>query len=138
MFLSKQIGDALNRRFHTYSKGTKQGVATPKTDAFIELEVHPRYKYNLGRYLQVVRSVPLFESPQQQLARLELLERQLLDPVTSAQAALRLEAIGKEGIRILKKGLEAKDPEVRFYSAESLAYLDETCCVAVLKRSRRK
>ena len=135
VFLSKQIGDALNRRFHTYSKGTKQGVATPKTDAFVELEVHPRYKYNLGRYLQVVRSVPLFETPQQQLARLELLERQLLDPVTSAQAALRLEAIGKEGIRILKKGLEAKDPEVRFYSAESLAYLDETCCVAELKQA---
>ena len=95
VYLSKEIGNALNRRFHTYSKGMKQGVATPKTDAFIELEVHPRYKYNLGRYLQVVRSVALFESPQQQLERLQLLERQLLDPVTSAQAALRLEAIGK-------------------------------------------
>ena len=135
VFLSKRIGDALNRRFHTYSRGLKQGVATPKTDAFIELEVHPRYKYNLGRYLQVVRSVALFESPQQQLDRLGLLERQLLDPVTSAQAALRLEAIGKEGIRVLKKGLEASDPEVRFYSAEALAYLDETCSVAVLKQA---
>ncbi|HEY2883435.1 MAG TPA: flagellar basal body P-ring protein FlgI [Pirellulales bacterium] len=135
VFLSKQIGDALNRRFHTYSRGIKQGVATPKTDAFIELEVHPRYKYNLGRYLQVVRSVALFESPQQQLARLELLERQLQDPVTSALAAVRLEAIGKEGVRVLKKGLEAKDPEVQFYSAEALAYLDESCSVAVLKQA---
>ena len=113
-------------------RGKKQGVATPKTDAFIELEIHPRYKYNLGRYLQVVRSVALFESPQEQLERLELLERQLLDPVTSAQAALRLEAIGKDAVRILKKGLESNDAEVRFYSAESLAYLDQSCAVPVL------
>jgi hypothetical protein len=135
VFLSKQIGDAVNRRFHTYIRGQKQGVATPKTDAFIDLEVHPRYKYNLGRYLQVVRSVALFESPQEQLARLELLERQLLDPVTSAQAALRLEAIGPDAQRVLKKGLDSSDSEVRFYAAESLAYLDQSCAVPVLSET---
>jgi hypothetical protein len=132
VFLSKQIGDVVNRRFHTYIRGEKQGVATPKTDAFIELEIHPRYKYNLGRYLQVVRSVALFETPQEQLQRLELLQRQLLDPVTSGQAALRLEAIGPDAVRVLKKGLESADAEVRFYSAESLAYLDQSSAVPVL------
>lgn len=132
IFLSKQIGDVVNRRFHTYVRGEKQGVATPKTDAFIELEIHPRYKYNLGRYLQVVRSVALFETPQEQIERLQLLERQLLDPVTSSQAALRLEAVGPDAVRVLKKGLEASDAEVRFYSAESLAYLDQSCAVPVL------
>jgi hypothetical protein len=132
IFLSKQISDVVNRRFHTYIRGEKQGVATPKTDAFIELELHPRYKYNLGRYIQVVRSVALFESPQEQIERLELLERQLLDPVTSAQAALRLEAVGPDAVRILKKGLESSDAEVKFFSAESLAYLDQSCAVPVL------
>jgi hypothetical protein len=132
VFLSKQIGDALNKRFHTYVHSVKQGVATPKTDAFIELEIHPRYKYNLGRYLQVVRSVALFETPQSQIERLELLQRQLLDPVTCAQAAIRLEAVGKEGVAALKKGLESSDPEVKFHSAEALAYLDEASAVPVL------
>jgi hypothetical protein len=132
VFLSKQIGDVINRRFHTYIRGVKQGVATPKTDAFIELEVHPRYKYNLGRYMQVLRSVALFESPQEQVERLELLERQLLDPVTSGQAALRLEAIGPDAERVLKKGLESPDAEVKFYAAEALAYLDQSCAVPVL------
>jgi hypothetical protein len=132
IFLSKQIGDVINRRFHTYVRGEKQGVATPKTDAFIQLDIHPRYKYNLGRYLQVVRSVALFESQQEQLERLQLLERQLLDPVTSSQAALRLEAIGPDAVRILKKGVESSDAEVRFYSAESLAYLDQSSAVPVL------
>jgi hypothetical protein len=131
------MGDAINRRYHTFIRGMKQGVATPKTDEFIELEIHPRYKYNLTRYIRVVRSVAVFESPQQLMQRLDLLERQLADPVTSAQAALRLEAIGKDGIRVLKTGLDSKDPEVRFYAAEALAYLDEPCSVPVLAEASR-
>jgi flagellar basal body P-ring protein FlgI len=137
VFRSKQIGDALNRRFHVFLKGVKQGVATAKTDEYIELEMHPRYKHNLGRYLRVVRSVPLAETPEEQLARLELLERQLLDPVTSQTAAIRLEAIGKDGVPVLKKGLESNDPEVRFYSAEALAYLDDPTATAVLAEAAK-
>jgi hypothetical protein len=57
---------------------------------------------------------------------LQLLERQLHDPVTCTGAALKLEAIGKEAIPTLKTGLTAEDPEVRFRSAEALAYLDQT------------
>jgi hypothetical protein len=137
VFLSKQIGDAVNRRFHTFIKGMKQGVATPKTDEYIELEIHPRYKYNLTRYIRVVRSIGVLESPEQLLQRIDLLERQLLDPVTSAQAALRLEAVGKDGIRALKVGLDSKDPEVKFYAAEALAYLDEPCCVPELANAAK-
>jgi flagellar basal body P-ring protein FlgI len=137
VYLSKHMGDAINRRYHTFIKGMKQGVATPKTDEFIELEIHPRYKYNLTRYIRVIRSVAVFESQTQLVQRLDLLERQLLDPVTSAQAALRLEAIGKEGVRVLKTGLDSKDPEVRFYAAEALAYLDEPCCVPVLAEAAK-
>jgi hypothetical protein len=37
---------------------------------------------------------------------------------------LELEAIGKKAVDVLRKGLTAEDPEVRFYSAEALAYLD--------------
>ncbi len=132
VYLSKQIGDAVNRRFHTFIRGMKQGVATPKTDEYIELEIHPRYKYNLTRYIRVIRSIAVLESPEQLLERIDLLQRQLLDPVTSAQAALRLEAVGKDGIRALKVGLESKDPEVKFYAAEALAYLDEPSSVPVL------
>ena len=71
------------------------------------------------------------------MSRLDLLERQLLDPVTSSTAAVRLEAIGKDAVRVLKKGLESKDPEVKFYAAESLAYLDEAACVPVLAEAAK-
>ena len=122
---SSLIGAAVNRRFHTYTGGAKKGVANPKDDQHVELVVHPRYKNNVERYMQVVRSIALRESPAQQMARLTLLERQLLDPITAATAALRLEAIGKEAVPTLNLGLKSADPEVRFYAAEALAYLDE-------------
>lgn len=137
VFLSKQIGDALNKRFHTYHHGSKRGVATPKSDEYVELELHPRYKHNLPRYIRVIRAIPLAENVTERLNRLPLLERQLLDPVTAGNAALKLEAIGKEGIPILRKGLESNDAEVRFYAAEALAYLDDSHAAAPLALSAR-
>jgi hypothetical protein len=124
--LSKRIGDAINRRFHASIRGAKRGVATPKTDRFIELEIPPTYARNLGRYIRVVRCIAVIEPPGGRHARLELLGRQLADPVTAPAAALRLEAIGKDAVAVLRKGLESKDAEVRFAAAEALAYLGES------------
>jgi flagellar basal body P-ring protein FlgI len=135
--LSKKVGDALNRRFHTFTQGSKQGIATPLDDEKIEIVLHPRYRHNIPRYISVLRSVAVIETPAQQLARLERLERQLLDPFTSATAALRLEAIGKPALDVLRKGLASKDDEVRFYSAEALAYLDDSQAAAPLAAAAR-
>ncbi len=137
--LSQSIGKAINHRFHTYIDGQKQGVATPKTDEFVEVVLHPRYKDNVGRFMRVVRNLPLAESGTQRQARLELLNAQLLDPITSATAALRLEAIGGDlAIETLTEGLSSKDLEVRFYAAEALAYLDETAAVETLTQVIRE
>jgi flagellar basal body P-ring protein FlgI len=135
--ISRQIGKAVNRRFHTYTGGVQKGVANPKDDQHVDLLVHPRYKDNVERYMQVVRSISFSESPSQQMARQALLERQLLDPITASTAALRLEAIGKEGVRTLLVGLKSADPEVRFYSAEALAYLDQKEAAAPLAEAAR-
>ena len=124
--LSKRIGDCINRRFHTSIRGSKRGVATPKTDRFIELGIPPVYADNLGRYIRVVRCLAVVEPPGGRHARLELLRRQLSDPVTAPGAALRLEAIGKEGVPTLRDALESKDAEIRFAAAEALAYLGES------------
>jgi hypothetical protein len=57
----------------------------------------------------------------------------LADPLTAANAAIRLEAIGgDQAVEILADALESSDPEVRFYAAEALAYLDETSAVETL------
>ena len=134
---SSLIGAAINARFHTYDRGVKRGVATPKRDSFVELEVHPRYEHNLGRYVRVAQNIALGESPVERIRRIELLERKLLDPVTAPAAALQLEAIGKEAIIVLEKGLGSDDSAVRFYAAEALAYMDEASATESLAEAAR-
>ncbi|MCA9236940.1 MAG: flagellar basal body P-ring protein FlgI [Planctomycetales bacterium] len=137
--MSQLVGKAVNQRFFAYIEGQRRGVATPKTDEFIELDIHPRYKDNVGRYMRVVRNLALQESPSGRLKRLELLRSQLLDPVTAAIAAIRLEGMGDEdAIAALKLGAKDDDPEVRFYSAEALAYLDVTEGVEPLATAARE
>ena len=136
--MSAMVGKAVNERFYAYLDGQRRGVATPKDNKFIEIDVHPRYKDNVGRYMRVVRSIAIRESPSQRLARLDLLRNQLLDPVTTGNAALRLEAIGNdEAIAALKAGVASDDAEVRFHAAEALAYLDVTEAVAPLAAAAR-
>jgi flagellar basal body P-ring protein FlgI len=135
--LAAQIGTAINRRFHTFGRGLKQGVANPKSDERIDLKVHPRYQDNIARYIRVVRSIPLKETAGEQALRIQLLERQLLDPITAATAAIRLEGIGHDAIPALLTGAASQDPEVRFYAAEALAYLDDGRSAEPLARAAR-
>ncbi len=135
---SSRVANAVNKRFHCFRKGIKTGVAKAKTDEYIELTVHPRYKDNIQRYVQLVRAVVLTESATQRMQRIAELKDRLLDPVTSAGTALELEAIGTAGIDTLKEGIRQKDPEVRFYAAEALAYLDQREAAAPLGEAARR
>ena len=137
VFNSQRIETAVNKRFHTYYKGRKEGVASAQTDDYVILKVHPKYRDNIQRYVQVVRAVALRQSEAKRLERLEILKEQLLDPITSARAALQLEAIGKPGIEALKAGIQSTDPEIRFRSAEALAYLDDSSAASVLAEITR-
>ena len=110
---SAQVGAAINRRFHRTQRGVKAGVAVPKTDEFIDLVVHPRYKDNVYRYVDVLRSIPVSETTAQRQMRLRYLRQRLIDPQTAADAALQLEAIGIDSEPVLLHGLESADPEVR-------------------------
>ncbi len=120
---SARIEKAVNGRFHSFRNGVKIGVASAQNDKFVELTVHPDYKNNISRYLQLVRSVALRETAAQRSQRVAELKRRLLDPESSAEVALQLEALGSDGVDALLGGIKASDQEVRFYSAEALAYL---------------
>lgn len=136
--LATDIAKAVNARFHTHRDGRKTGLANPKTDEFVELLLHPRYKDNITRFIKVVRNIAINESTSEQQERFGRLQTQLLDPLTTATAAIRLEAIGSEqAIDALKRGATHSDPEVRFYSAEALAYLDVTDAVDPLAEAAR-
>jgi hypothetical protein len=135
--MSTLIGSAINGRFHTFDAGVKKGVAVPKRDNYIELSVSPRYQHNLARYLRVIRNIVLRESPVERVERLQLLEKKLQEPATAPLAALQLEALGNEGIPALKIGAGSNDPEVRFYAAEALAYLDQSEAAGPLGQAAR-
>jgi hypothetical protein len=130
--MSKRLGDWINRRFHAVIRGVNRGVANPQTDRYIELEVPPVYRHNLARYIRVVQSIAVIEPPGGRHARLQLLARQLADPVTAPTAALRLEAIGKDAIPTLREALGSNDAEIRFAAAEALAYLGESVAASHL------
>ncbi|MBN2025009.1 MAG: flagellar basal body P-ring protein FlgI [Pirellulales bacterium] len=137
VFNASRVANAVNRRFHRMVGGIQQGVAKAINDQYVELAVHPRYKDNVPRYMQVVRSIAIQETSAQRIERLALLEKQLLDPISSARAARQLEAVGRLGVDVLKKGITSDDREVRFHSAEALAYLDQTDAAKPLGNAAR-
>jgi hypothetical protein len=59
-------------------------------------------------------------------------KKMLADPRFTMAAAMRLEALGRESIPILKTGLNNAHPFVRFASAEALAYLGSTAGIDAL------
>ena len=122
--MSTQIAQRIGRRFHDYDDhGIQRPLAEAKSHAHLELLVHERYRENYSRYLQVIRHIRLSESPVEKHLRLQQLTDQVSFGPTAARAALELEAIGTDGIPILKEGLKSPDLEARFYSGEALAYL---------------
>ena len=131
-FNTKRIADQINKRFFTRSKGKTEGVATAKTDKLVELRIHPTYKDNIERYMAVLLSVVCYETTEQRGKRIEELKQSVLVPKTAQDSALKLEALGKPGVEPLLAGLESADPEIRFYCAESLAFLDNVQAVKPL------
>ena len=100
----------------------------------INLRVPYAYRYNAERYLRVARLMPLREATEERGRYRRRLQKMLLDPADTVRAALRLEALGKESVPALKRGLESEQPLVRFTSAEALAYLGSTSGVDELAR----
>ena len=122
---TSRIADRIGSRFHYYDHGQKKSLAEAKDDQYVQLKVHPRYKDNYPRYMQVIRHVAFRENDIQRRDRMERLQEDLLDPDRAAKAAIQYEAIGTESVLFLKKALNNPSAEVRFYSAEALAYLGE-------------
>lgn len=130
--LAKVVADRINERFYGPYRGAMRGMAEAKNDTLITLRIPHQYKNNWPRYLRVVRQIPLREPQGRRTTYVLQLGEELLDPVKTVPAALKLEALGIEGVPLLKRGLEHPSPLVRFASAEALAYLGEPAGVEPL------
>ncbi len=134
---TSMIGTTINRRFFGYRSGAKSGMATPKTDKFVELNIHPTYKQNIIRYVRVIQQMPIRLSAPRRVSHMKRLKKRLHDPATAASAALGLEALGKDSLGILATGLQSPDPEIRFLAAEAMAYLNDRRAIPVLSETAR-
>ena len=134
-----RLADKIGQRFYAYDAyGLREPLAKAQTDQRILLKVHPLYKHNYPRFLQVVQNIAFRETAVSRRVRLQRLEHDLLQPEKAQRAALRLEAIGDEAISVLKTGLKSQHLECRFHAAHALSYLGESAGVEVLKESAQK
>ena len=129
---SSDIAAAINERFTTIENQGRVGCATAKTDKLVELLVPREYKHNIGRFLQAVGNTAYNEAVNDRVERLSELDRELNEPLTCPVAAIRLEAMGEEGVPALTRALRHPDLEVRFHAAQALAYLGEEAGVEQL------
>ena len=135
--ISSLVAAAINQRFFFFDGTTRRGVAKALEDDFIEVEIHPRYRDNPYRMISVILAMSTGKASVDRQSRLVELATQLKDPVTAADAALQLEALGENAIPTLLEGLESSNPELRFYAAETLAYLDRNEAIPPLAEAAR-
>ncbi|MBL6724598.1 MAG: flagellar basal body P-ring protein FlgI [Rubripirellula sp.] len=136
--LSKAIADAINRRLFFFDGTTRRGIATAIEDDFIEIEVHPRYRDNVPRMMQVVQAIGIKVEINGRQERLTELAQKLRVPETAADAALQLEALGESAVPTLLEGLESSNQELQFYAAEALGYLDRVESIEPLEKAARE
>jgi hypothetical protein len=81
--------------------------------------------------------MPLSQDAAQEVERMEQYGQDLADPRKARIAALKLEGIGRRASETLKQALSSADPDVRFFAAESLAYMDDGKAAETLAQSAR-
>ena len=136
--MASRIQKAINRRFFFFDGSTRRGIAKAVEDDFIEIEVHPRYRGNEQRMMAVIRSIAIGKDVADPQARLTDLASRLSNPATARDAALQLESMGEGAVPTLIEGTKSANPELRFYAAEALAYLDRSEAVAPLEEAARE
>ena len=135
--VAMEVAAAINERFFFFDGTTRRGIANAREDDLIELEIHPRYRKNVYRMIEVVRAIGVEPESSKTQVRLASLAKQLSTPAGAADAALQLEGMGESAVPTLLNALKSDDREIRFYAAESLAYLDREEATEVLEESAR-
>jgi len=133
VIVTKAIEKAINSRYFYKDSSKQKLVAEGTSDWYVALSAIPKYKHDPAHFMSIIKCTGFGETTDEQQERLLGCRKLLADPVTCRRAAAELEAIGTEAAKqTLISGLSSTDKEVRFYSAYSLAYLDNKESVTVL------
>lgn len=129
---SKMLETVVNERFHQTEDGHQKGVANAKTPSYLELKVPTVYHQNQPHFFRVIQLLQMIDSPELRIRRIDAWSHDLLDPTTAGVAAMKLEGLGPGGIEPLQTGLKSSNPQIRFFCAEALAYLNDISGVDTL------
>ena len=129
---SKMLETVVNERFYQIEDGHQKGAAIAKQPSYLELRVPTLYHQNQPRFFRVVQYLQMVDSPELRVRRLAAWGKDLLAPTSAGIAAMRLEGLGTVAVEPLKEGLKSANDQVRYFSAESLAYLNDTSGVEAL------
>jgi hypothetical protein len=133
VIVTKAIEKAINARFFYKDSSKQKLVAEGTSDWYVALSAIPKYKNDPAHFMSIIKCTGFGETTDEQQERLLGCRKLLADPATCRRAAAELEAIGNDAAKqVLMSGLSSSDKEVRFYSAYSLAYLDNKESVPVL------
>ena len=133
--MAAQLENAINQRFYFFDGTTRGGIAKAREDDYIEISVHPRYRRNIHRLMAVVSMVVARGESAETQHRLANLGKRMAEPTTAADAAMQLEALGERAVPTLLEALKNSDPEIRFYAAEALAYLERSEAIEPLEQA---
>lgn len=136
--MAAAISSAINQRFFFFDGTTRRGISKAMEDDYIEIDVHPRYRDNLVRLMDVVQTISVKPESADTQERLADLAERLARPSTARDAALQLEGIGESAVPTLLEGAKSSNPELRFYAAEALAYLDRSEAIEPLEEAARE
>ncbi len=132
---SARIATVINDRFFFFDGSNRRGIAKAIEDDHLKVEVHPRYRENVPRMMSVIASIDPRGDARHVQPQLADCAARLKLPATAAAAALEMEALGETAIPTLIEALRSDNPELRFYAAEALAYLDQTEAIEPLVAS---
>ena len=135
---SQLLENVVKQRFHETVNGSNVGMATAKTDSALVLRVPKTYHHNQDRYHLVINYLHLVDNPSLREQRMQEWGKDLLDPKKAGVAALKLEGLGPVVVPTLKQALGSPEETVRFFAAESLAYLNDGDSATVLAEAARK
>lgn len=136
--ITKAIEKSINARFFFREANKQKLVAEGKNDWHIVLESVPKYRYDPAHFVSVILATGFAETEAEQLERVAGCRKLLMKRETAQRGAVELEAVGNDAAKdVLISGLSSTDPEIRFFSAYSLAYLDRSESIPTLMELAR-
>lgn len=130
------VSERINETFH--GPGTLDKIAKQRNADSVMLTIPPQYRNNPTHFFRVVRMIPIERVDDNSEYR-QRLENELQEPETTLTASLRLEALGRSSIPVLRETMKtSKYPLVRFAAAEALAYLGEPIAANTLANLTEK